>query len=132
MSFVSVYQRDVMLIKSLELKLTIYKLTLENFKEDHLGAIAKMREISGMISLYIGLGLKSQIEEDFVCYLDDISHCCMTLEKQILLCGQLGFLINEDIVSLLDLKNIIFDFVGKQLFESRTVNYYRLLHYRFT
>lgn len=132
MSFVSVYQRDVMLIKSLELKLTIYKLTLENFKEDHLGAIAKMREISSMISLYIGLGLKSHIEEDFVCYLDDISHCCMTLEKQILLCGQLGFLINEDIVFLLDIKNIIFDFVGKQLYESRTANYYRLLHYRFT
>jgi hypothetical protein len=131
MTFVSVYQRDSMLIKSLELKLTIYKLTLNAFNQDQVTDISKLRELSSLIFLYIKIGLKCQVEEDFTCYLDDISICCIALEQQILVCGSLGVLADEDIKLLLDIKKIIYDFIGLQIDQNRGGEYYELLYRRF-
>lgn len=131
MTFLSVYQQDSMLIKSLELKLAVYKLTLVANGRDSLGEITKLRELSCLLTLYVSLGLKCSVEEDFTCYLDDISICCIALEQQILVCGSLGILTDEDIKSLLDTKKIIYDFIGLQIDQNRGGEYYQLLYRRF-
>lgn len=123
MTFVSVYQQDSMLIKSLELKLAIYKLTLDDFAKEQSEDIIKVRELSCLITLYVCLGLKCQVTEDFICYLHDTALCCIDLEKQILVCGNLGILNEEGVQSLLAIKNNISDFIEAQIDQNRSCIY---------
>jgi len=131
MTFINAYQRDIILIISLELKTAIYKLTLDVSGKEHDEHIIKLRRKISFISLNIQSGLKDLKEVDLIYLLDDLSIYCSELQKQLLECKESGVFTQESIEPMLEQSEVIKSFVVEQMSKNSKTEYYLQLCRKF-